>query len=205
MAPLNDEQLHQIRDERREQIKAAAIQVFAHKGIISAKMSMIAETAGISNGLLYHYYKSKDELFMSLVQEAMIETEAAMRSVYKMPGTPIEKIRALTAEILDESGAPYFMLIHQARTSDGVPEKVKHLLEQYSMDTFIDMLLPLYQEGQQVRELAAGDPRDLIACFLSVLSGIMVINSNGIEDYRIPKVDMLMRLIAHPVSSLSNK
>lgn len=82
MAPLNDEQLHQIRDERREQIKAAAIQVFARKGIYSAKMSMIAETAGISNGLLYHYYKSKDELFLSLVQDAMLETEAAMRSIH---------------------------------------------------------------------------------------------------------------------------
>ncbi|MDD9267157.1 TetR/AcrR family transcriptional regulator [Paenibacillus sp. GCM10023248] len=196
MAPLNDEQLHQIRDERREQIKAAAIQVFARKGILNAKMSMIAETAGISNGLLYHYYKSKDELFLSLVQEAMLETEAAMRGIHEMPGTPIEKIRALTADILDESGAPYFMLIHQARTSDGVPDKVKLLLEAYSMDTFIDQLLPLFLEGQQAGELTEGDPRELIACYLSVLSGIMVINSNGIEDYRIPRADMLMRLIA---------
>lgn len=196
MAPLNEEQLHQIRDERREQIKAAAIQVFARKGINSAKMSMIAETAGISNGLLYHYYKSKDELFFSLVQEAMLETEAAMRSLQEMPGTPIEKFRALTADIIDKSGAQYFLLIHQARTADGVPEKVKHLLEQYSMDTFIDRLQPLYEEGQQLGELAAGDPRELIACFLSVLSGIMVIYSNGNEDYRIPNVEMLMRLIA---------
>ncbi|MFJ7307454.1 TetR/AcrR family transcriptional regulator [Peribacillus frigoritolerans] len=195
MAPLNDDQLHQIRDERRVQINSAAIQVFARKGIISAKMSMIAETAGISKGLLYHYFKSKDELFESLVEEAMAETEEAIRSVYKMPGTPIEKIRALTTEILDENGAPYFMLIHQARTSDGVPEKVKQLLEQYSMDSFIDVLLPLFQEGQQVGELAAGDPRELIACYLTILSGIMVINSNGSDDYRIPKVDMLLRLI----------
>ncbi|WP_026677887.1 TetR/AcrR family transcriptional regulator [Fictibacillus gelatini] len=196
MAPLNDEQLHQIRDERREQIKAAAIQVFARKGIISAKMSMIAETAGISNGLLYHYFKSKDELFISLVEEAMAETEAAIQSIYELSGTPIEKIKALTAEILDESGAPYFMLIHQARTSDGVPEKVKQLLEQYSMDTFIDRLLQLFQEGQLAGEFLEGDPRELIACYLSVLSGIMVINSSGIDDYRIPKADMLLRLIA---------
>jgi AcrR family transcriptional regulator len=196
LAPLNDEQLHQIRDERREQIKAAALQVFARKGIISAKMSMIAETAGISNGLLYHYFKSKDELFTSLVQEALLESEASMRSIHEMPGTPIEKIRALTEGILDESGAPYFMLIHQARTSDGVPEKAKQLLKQYSMDTSIDMLLPLFQAGQQAGQLTEEDPRELIACFLSVLSGIMVIHSNGSEDYRTPKADMLMRLIA---------
>ncbi|GIO52710.1 MULTISPECIES: TetR/AcrR family transcriptional regulator [Paenibacillus] len=196
MAPLNEEQLHQIRDERKEQIKAAALQVFARKGILSAKMSMIAETAGISNGLLYHYFKSKDELFTSLVQEAMAESEAALRSVYDMPGTPLERIRALTAEILNEDGTPYFMLIHQAATSDGVPEQVKQLQQQYSMDTYVDMLLPLFEEGQQAGELAEGDPRELIVCYLSVLSGVMVINSNGSKVYQIPKADMLMRLVA---------
>ncbi|MEV5026690.1 TetR/AcrR family transcriptional regulator [Paenibacillus sp. LPE1-1-1.1] len=196
MAPLNDTQLQQIHDERREQIKAAAIYVFARKGILSAKMSMIAEAAGISNGLLYHYFKSKDELFTMLVQDAMAGTDEAMRSVYALPGTPIEKIKALSSEILDEKGAPYFMLIHQARTSDGVPEQVKQLLEQYPMDNFIDKLLPLFQAGQQAGELMNEDPRELISCYLSVLSGIMVINSNGTDDYQIPKVEMLMRLIA---------
>ncbi|OZB96831.1 TetR/AcrR family transcriptional regulator [Paenibacillus sp. XY044] len=196
MAPLNEEQLHQIRDERKEQIKAAALQVFARKGILSAKMSMIAEKAGISNGLLYHYFKSKDELFTSLVQEAMAESEAALRSVYDMPGTPLEKIRALTAEILNEDGTPYFMLIHQAATSDGVPEQVKQLQQKYSMDTYVDMLLPLFEEGQQAGELTEGDPRELIVCYLSVLSGVMVINSNGSKVYQIPKPDMLMRLVA---------
>lgn len=195
MTPLNEEQLHQIRDERKEQIKAAALQVFARKGILSAKMSMIAETAGISNGLLYHYFKSKDELFTSLVQEAMAESEAALRSVYEMPGTPLGKIRALTAEILNEEGTPYFMLIHQAATSDGVPEQVKQLQQKYSMDTYVDMLLPLFEEGQQAGELAEGDPRELIVCYLSVLSGVMVINSNGSKVYQIPKADMLLRLI----------
>lgn len=170
--------------------------MFARKGILSAKMSMIAETAGISNGLLYHYFKSKDELFTSLVQEAMAESEAALRSVYDMPGTPLERIRALTAEILNEDGTPYFMLIHQAATSDGVPEQVKELQQQYSMDTYVDMLLPLFEEGQQAGELAEGDPRELIACYLSVLSGVMVINSNGSKVYQIPKADMLMRLVA---------
>ncbi|WP_308737619.1 TetR/AcrR family transcriptional regulator [Paenibacillus sp. AR247] len=160
MAPLNEEQLHQIRDERKEQIKAAALQVFARKGILSAKMSMIAETAGISNGLLYHYFKSKDELFTSLVQEAMAESEAALRSIYDMPGTPLERIKALTAEILNEGGAPYFMLIHQSITSDGVPEQVKQLQQEYSMDSSVDILLPLFKEGQQAGELVEGDPRE---------------------------------------------
>lgn len=51
MAPLNEQQLEQIHDERREQIKKAALKVFARHGINGTKMSMIAAEAGISQGL----------------------------------------------------------------------------------------------------------------------------------------------------------
>ncbi|KQL44774.1 TetR family transcriptional regulator [Brevibacillus choshinensis] len=198
MAPLNEEQLHQIRDERRDQIIVAAIKVFARRGIIGTKMSMIAAEAGISHGLLYHYFTSKEELFTMLVEDAMVGAEEAMSSIYDLPGSPIEKIRALTMEILDESGTPYFMLIHHARTSEGVPEKVKELIDQNDMDAFIERLLPLFRDGQQAGEIVDGNPEELISSYLSVLSGLMVVNAQGIGGYRLPEVDMLLRLIARP-------
>ncbi|MED4782369.1 TetR/AcrR family transcriptional regulator [Brevibacillus choshinensis] len=198
MAPLNEEQLHQIRDERRDQIIGAAIKVFARRGIIGTKMSMIAAEAGISHGLLYHYFTSKEELFTMLVEDAMVGAEEAMSSIYDLPGSPIEKIRTLTLEMLDESGTPYFMLIHHARTSDGVPEKVKELMDRNNMEAFIERLLPLFRDGQQAGEIVDGNPEELISSYLSVLSGLMVVNAQGIGGYRLPGVDMLLRLIARP-------
>jgi AcrR family transcriptional regulator len=198
LAPLNDEQLHQIRDERKEQIMEAALKVFARRGIVGTKMSMIATEAGVSHGLLYHYFKSKDELFTMLVQEAMVEAHTEMRNVYDLPGSPIEKIRTLTEIIIDEGGTPYFMLIHQARTSDGVPEKAKQLIEQYSMRAFIDQLLPLFLKGQQAGEIAEGNPEELISSYLSVLTGLMVLNAQEDESYRMPEVDILLRIVASP-------
>ncbi|TDF95091.1 TetR/AcrR family transcriptional regulator [Paenibacillus piri] len=195
MTPLNDEQLHQIRDERKEQIIRAALSVFARRGIAGTKMSMIAAEAGISHGLFYHYFKSKDELFTTLVQQAMTEALHELDNIYAMPGSPLQKIRVLTEAILDEGGKPYFLLIYQARTSDGVPEQVKQLMEQYSMNAFVDRLLPLFAEGQRAGELAAGDPADLIASYLSVLSGLMVLNAWDDANYKIPQTDMLLRLL----------
>jgi len=195
LAPLNDEQLHQIRDERKEQIIAAALKVFARRGIIGTKMSMIAAEAGISHGLLYHYFKSKEELFNTLVQEAMLASQDAIRSLYGLPGTPLDKIRALTEDILDDNGAPYFMLIHQARTSDGVPDKARQLVEQYSMKTFVDQLLPLFKEGQEAGEIAAGQLEDLISSYLSVLSGLMVLNAQEGSGYKKPEIEVLLRIV----------
>ncbi|KZE80785.1 TetR family transcriptional regulator [Paenibacillus elgii] len=198
MAPLNDEQLHQIRDERKEQIMDAALKVFSRRGIAGTKMSMIAAEAGISHGLLYHYFKSKDELFTTLVQMAMLGAQDAMKSIYDLQGSPLDKIKYLTKEILDESGRPYFMLIHQARTSEGVPEKVKELIAQYSLKSFVDELLPVFKEGQQTGEIAAGDPAELIAAYLSVLSSLMMLNAQDEESYRLPSSDILMRLVTGP-------
>jgi AcrR family transcriptional regulator len=196
LTPLNEEQQHHIRDERREQIISAALKVFARRGIIGTKMSMIAAEAKISHGLLYHYFTSKEELFTTLVERAMIASDEAMQSVYELSGSPIDKIRALTEDMLDEGGTDYFLLIHQARTSDGVPEKVVELMNQYSMDNYVKQLQALFREGQELGELVLGDVDEMISAYLSVLSGLMVLNVQKLGGYQLPRVDMLLRMIA---------
>ncbi|WP_026009766.1 TetR/AcrR family transcriptional regulator [Priestia filamentosa] len=195
MAPLNEEQLQQIRDERKEQIIEAALRVFARRGIIGTKMSMIASEAGISAGLLYRYFNSKDELFTTLVQQAIDESIAGIKSIYQLPGTPLDKIKTLTAEILNEGSQFYFMLMHHARTSDEVPITAKKLIEENTMKTYIDILEPLFIEGQKKGEIAEDNPSELISCYLSLLSGLMTVNIQGDENYQIPKVDLLLRFI----------
>ncbi len=59
MSPRKEEQNQQIRDERREEILQAALRVFARKGLVAAKITDIANAAGLSHGLIYHYFSSK--------------------------------------------------------------------------------------------------------------------------------------------------
>jgi len=197
MAPLNEEQLHQIRDERKEQIMRAAIKVFSKRGIFGTKMSMIAAEAGVSHGLLYHYFKSKDELFITLVQWSMDEARHALSDIYDVPGTPLEKITLLTSMILQEDDNSHFMLIQQARTSDGVPEEAKRIIESYSIHAFVDQLMPLFEAGQQAGEIAAGDLRELAACYLSVLSGLMTLKSQEDPSYAPPRAELLLRMLTN--------
>jgi AcrR family transcriptional regulator len=195
LSPLNKDQLHQIRDERKEQINRAALKVFAQRGILGTKISMIAAEAGVSLGLFYHYFKSKDEAFIALAQEAMEISYTTTKSLQNVPISPLEKIRLLTEAILKEEGKYYFLLIYQARTSEGVPGEVKELFSQYSMKAYVDLLMPIFAEGQQAGEIVAGDLGELISSYLSILSGVMVVNANEGGEYRIPEVDMVMRLV----------
>jgi AcrR family transcriptional regulator len=191
---MKEEQLQHIRDERKEQIMAAALKIFARRGIIGTTLSMIAKEARISQGLLYHYFKSKDELFIMLIQQAIQESIDSMKNVYQLPGSPIEKLREMTR--LDQEGQLYFMLIHQARTSDGVPEEAKQLIAKYAMDTYVvDILEPLFIEGQQAGEFAQGDPRKLISAYFTVISALMTLSIHEDKAYQMPEVDLLIRIV----------
>jgi TetR/AcrR family fatty acid metabolism transcriptional regulator len=58
---------------RRESILQAAIEIFSKKGFRSATISEIAERAGVAEGSIYQYFKSKEDLFFSIPVEKTIE------------------------------------------------------------------------------------------------------------------------------------
>ncbi|GCE11328.1 TetR/AcrR family transcriptional regulator [Tengunoibacter tsumagoiensis] len=58
-----------IVEDRREQILDAALRVFAHKGFHRATNKDIAREAGITAGLIYHYFDNKEAVLTSLVEE----------------------------------------------------------------------------------------------------------------------------------------
>ncbi|NOU70742.1 TetR family transcriptional regulator [Paenibacillus sp. LMG 31458] len=194
MSPLNEQQLTQIRDDRREQIKKAALTVFARHGIAGTKMSMIAAEAGISQGLFYRYYSSKDSLFTALVQELMEEAGKEIAYIAQIPGTPVEQINALTQGMLDEDNKHAFMLIQQARKTDDVPEEVKQALEQHSPKVLIDQLVPIFIKGQQAGEFSEGDPRELLSWYFNIINSL-IMQEQEYEEYGFPSVDILMRII----------
>ncbi len=55
--------------DKRRQILDAAIRVFARQGFHSTRVADIADEAGVAYGLVYHYFKSKDEVLNELFSE----------------------------------------------------------------------------------------------------------------------------------------
>ena len=195
MAPSNEQKLDQIHLQRIEQIKRAALKVFARRGIAGTKMSMIAAEAGISQGLSYRYFKSKEELFITLIQEAIEEANSAFEHVRELPGTPKEQIRTLTQNMLDESNKYSFLLIQNASVSDEVPAKAKQIIEHFSAKDSIGQLIPLFIKGQQLGEFCEGAPYKLLYCYFSVISGLMLQEKQIDEKNWCSDVDILMKIL----------
>ncbi|SDS10611.1 transcriptional regulator, TetR family [Paenibacillaceae bacterium GAS479] len=198
MAPYNEEQLLAIRDERREQILEAALGVFARHGPALTKMSMIAQAAGISHGLLYHYFKSKDELFIALVSEAMHGAGDAVEEMLEHPGSVIDKLRHFLHDAMSKETRLSFLLIYQARASHGVPDQVREIIKDYSLSWFAARLKPLFLQGQRTGEIASDDADRLIEGLLTAASGSMLLHASDEHNIPLMNPDHLLRLVLAP-------
>jgi AcrR family transcriptional regulator len=79
-------------DERRSQIVAAGTSLFTKHAYEEISMRQIAETAGVSKPLLYHYFPSKIDLFKAAVAEAAAELQRVIEPAG--PGNPAEQLAA---------------------------------------------------------------------------------------------------------------
>src|SRR5215470_1514642 len=85
---------HSVRDrdkrdrngDKRERILGSAMRVFASKGFFGAKVSDIAEDAGVADGTIYLYFKSKDDLLISLFEQQMEKVHDVLGAA--MAGAP---------------------------------------------------------------------------------------------------------------------
>lgn len=182
-------------DERKDQIKKAALKIFSEKGLAGTKMSMIAEEAGISQGLSYRYFESKDEIFAILVEEAIEESRNAIRDIGKLPGSPLEQLRAFTLQMLDEKHKQYFLLVQQAQTSEGVPNQAREAIERYSPQDTIEQIIPIFVRGQQEGLFAEGDAYRRLILFLSVVNGLMLQDAKVMGMDWTQEVDHILNIL----------
>ena len=81
--------------DKHQQIIDAAIRVFARAGFYNSRVSDIAREAGIASGTIYLYFKTKDEILVTLFREKMAEWVAQVRREIAGVADPVAKIRRL--------------------------------------------------------------------------------------------------------------
>src|SRR6266702_6202533 len=90
---------------KREAILRAAIRVFARHGYFNSKVAHIARAAGVADGTVYLYFKSKEEILHSIFDQNMAEAIAADRKLIENLDDPREKLRRIALLHLERLGA----------------------------------------------------------------------------------------------------
>jgi TetR/AcrR family fatty acid metabolism transcriptional regulator len=87
-------------EDKRRQLLDAAVRVFARKGFHGSRVGDIAEEAGVAHGLLYHYFKSKDQVLEAVFHENWSILIARIESVEETDEPAADQIRHIAAIVL---------------------------------------------------------------------------------------------------------
>jgi AcrR family transcriptional regulator len=87
--------------EKRRVILDAAVRVFARQGFNQCRVSDIADEAGVAYGLVYHYFRSKDEVLDTLFLERWNVLLDVIRALDGRAGAPRDKLYAIASFIVD--------------------------------------------------------------------------------------------------------
>lgn len=152
------------KEKRRQDILRAGLKLFACKGYEATKINDIAEEAGMSLGLLYHYFES-----VELLHEELIHIALAGRTGQYFPQhtDPLDYFIKSAGHIFDvvkadHDYAKYFVLVKHAQRNQNLPIHIKEKLKQ---NEIIDKSITAIEEGQHQGIIRKGNPTALAMTF----------------------------------------
>ncbi|KLU60160.1 putative HTH-type transcriptional regulator YfiR [Peptococcaceae bacterium CEB3] len=159
------------KEKRREEILTAGLNLFIRKGYAATKISDIAERVGMSVGLLFHYFESKEKLYEALIA---LGISGPMSVIAPTDMEPLEFFERTAEQIFhyiqtDPFVAQMFVLMSQAFYNEAVPPSIKELLMGFDIYTPTTLLI---QKGQADGTIREGDPYALAIAYWCAIQGI---------------------------------
>ena len=171
----------------------AALKVFAIHGVIGATINMIAKEAGMAKGLMYTYYKSKEQLINELLRFGM--QKAASFLYEEGPGGKLEtrkefaaSLRKIVTLFLQEADfwRLYTMLALQPHMAEKFRQEAAAFIQQY-----LEVYMAYFQKKKSVNPLAEA------MLFGSVLDGLMFDLMVAPDEYPLEEVvEMIIKKFA---------
>lgn len=169
MAPKTSEQFAEIRLQSQQKIEMAALSLFAERGYHNTSISAIAKAAGVSKGLLYNYYDSKEGLLYELVTGAMDDAGSDIEEMLRSDAPALEKLIAVTEASFDlvKTNPRYWKLMTMLSFQKDVIENIEELIRQ-KRDGMIQLARGLFAE------IGFEHPERVAFLYGALLDGIMV-------------------------------
>jgi TetR/AcrR family fatty acid metabolism transcriptional regulator len=140
--------------DKPQQIIDAAVRVFARTGFYNSRVSDIAREAGIASGTIYLYFKTKDEILVTLFREKMAAFVSCLRAEIGREQDPEAKIRRLVRlhfEVLEAD--PDMAEVVQVELRQG--QKFFRGASAHEVSAYFELIGSILQDG-----VAAGVFRD---------------------------------------------
>ncbi|WHY16284.1 TetR/AcrR family transcriptional regulator [Peribacillus frigoritolerans] len=189
--PRTSEENDRIRQASKEKIRAAAMELFIKQGYYATSISDIAKQAGISKGLLYNYYKGKEELLSEMVEARIKEVEEVMEEAFTL-NTPREQLEHIINGAIDNIHQKpevhrFYLHLQTQPESDEELIKYSHLIIEENARQF-EFQCKIFES------MGETEPRKRSLYFSSVLQGIMLMISTYQQGF--PKEEIKNQIIS---------
>lgn len=178
--PRTQEENERIRQQAKAKIREAAIELFMRKGYHATSIDDVSKHAGVSKGLLYNYYKGKEELLGAMVEARIGELIQVMEKAEALE-SPAEQLKHIVEGAVDnvrrspEVFRFYLHLQTQPEADETVAKYGKLLIEESARQFQI--------QCRMFEKLGASDPVARSLYFSSALQGIMLMISTYPDQF----------------------
>ncbi len=181
--------------DKREAILRAATKVFAGRGYFNSKVSDIAGEAGIADGTVYLYFKSKDEVLHSIFDRAMAEFIAEGKKEIASLEEPTEKLKRIAELHLSRLGADRDMaIVFQVELRGST--KFMQAFSAAGFSEYLDIIRTTIADGQKAG-VFRNDIKPIVAAkiFYGALDEMVTNWVLSVKDYPLePMADEVLKI-----------
>lgn len=192
--PRTKEQFEEMRNMTREKIQSAAIQLFAQQGFGTTNVQEIADKAGVSIGLLYRHYKTKEDLFNELVNFALTGLSRIIER-FESDESPAKLLNQFVDEVYNDmvSGedlANLMILMSQSFFSRGATNEDQNGVADVNRN-LLNATSKLIERGQTLGEFVSGDSYEMAMFFFAAIQGLAEMKVMLKDQFIMPSVAIL--------------
>lgn len=189
MATVKDIQ----KEQTKKRILSTALNEFIGKGFHGASTREIAKAAGISSGLMFHYFPNKESLYTSLISIGCNEFHFDLAEAGINPSKYLKGLLTVILHQFQENEfyAKMFILIDNAQHTHEIPTQAKEILAAHDL---VDQCIPIIKKGQELKQFRPGNPHALMVAFAGAIQGIAQ-EIVRLPDTPIPDAEWILDII----------
>ena len=186
------------RQRAREEILHAAADTFAHSGYAGTSMKDIANRAGISVGMLYNYFKGKDEIFRELIEHYVTHLHEKANAACSPDDPPIDQILCRIRSAIEFYWENRSLAMMYLKENPLRLELVVKGWEEQSRNVIDRLLSNAMDRG----ELAHEDPKVLAALIVGSIHRLVYIFVNEGDEEALNSIpDIIDRIVLKPLET----
>ena len=186
MTPIVSEE---YKEKKRQEILQSAHVCFAEKGFEASTVDDIVAHSGLSKGAIYNYFKSKDEIYLALMEGQTNNSGSEFAKAIAERKTSLDKLNYLFEAYQDndpndEENKGQAIVHFEFRLYSTRNPKLKKVLTDRYKDFFVSLLTRIINEGQIAGEFNKElDPGIYADIFWGMVSGV-TLQATILEDYQ---------------------